>query len=255
MNTQPTEFALQNNAVSPVTAGIFIARQPILDRNQQIYGYELLFRDDTTNAANIRDGDAATSRVILNSFVDIGIDRLVGQNLGFFNLTRKLLLRHQNFPFPNTQIALEVLDDVEVDDQLLYAVEELAKQGFIIALDDFFFRADVERLIELAHIVKVNVLEHDPASLEALVARLRRYHVRLVAEKVETPEQYEHCRDLGFEYFQGFYLCRPEMISGSTLPDSKINVLRLLAELQNPDVGPKELDTIIRNDVALPYKL
>jgi EAL and modified HD-GYP domain-containing signal transduction protein len=236
-------------------AAFYMARQPILDRDQRIHGYELLFRDNMTNAADIRNGDAATSRVILNSFVDVGIDRLVGNSLGFFNLTRKLLLRHKDFPFPNTHVAFEVLEDVEVDDQLLYAVEDLAKQGFTIALDDFFFRANVERLIELAHLVKVDILDHTPAELEALVARLRRYQVQLVAEKVETQAQYEHCRELGFEYFQGYYLCRPEMLSGKALPDSKISVLRLLAQLQDPNVGPKELDSIIRNDVALTYKL
>src|SRR5699024_39710 len=99
----------------PANSTAFVARQPILDRNQNIYGYELLFRTGMSNAASITDGDAATSRVILNSFVDIGIDRLVGSHLAFFNLTRNLLLKHHDFPFPSTQVGLEILEEVEID--------------------------------------------------------------------------------------------------------------------------------------------
>jgi EAL and modified HD-GYP domain-containing signal transduction protein len=234
---------------------VFVARQPILDRNQNIYGYELLFRSDTENVAKIDDGDAATSRVILNSFVDIGIDRLVGSNLAFFNLTRNLLLNHHEFPFPSTQVGLEFLENVEIDEQLLNAARELSARGFIIALDDFYFRKNIEPLIALADIVKVDVLAQDQDALVDTVRQLRRYQVKLIAEKVETREQYDFCQSLGFDYFQGYYLCQPEIVQERVLPDNKLNVLRLLAELQRPETGPDELEAIIRNDVALTYKL
>lgn len=122
-------------------------------------------------------------------------------------------------------------------------------------LDDFVYTDATLPLIPLAHLVKIDVPSQTPGALEQLVAKLRRYQVKLVAEKVETRAQYQHCREIGFDYFQGRYLCRPEIVRERTLSDSKLNVLRLLAELERPDTGPKELEAVIRNDVALTYKL
>lgn len=245
----------QTTAHDTSNAIAFVARQPILDRSQDVYGYELLFRDDMTNAANITDHDVATSRVILNSFVDIGIDKLVGRHMAFINMPRNLLLNHHEFPFPNTQVGLEVLENIEIDDSLLTAVQELSARGFTIALDDFYFRQNSEALIELADIVKVDIQEHSRDSLEKLVKHLRQYQVLILAEKVESRQEYIRCADLGFDYFQGYYLCEPEIIKEQTLPDNKLNVLRLLAEIDKPETGPKELEALIRNDVSLTYKL
>lgn len=234
---------------------VLVARQPILDRDQKVFGYELLFRTDMFDAATIDDGDAATSRVILNAFVDIGIDRLVGPHIAFFNLTRKLLLQHRDFPFPSTRVGLEILENVTIDDELLMAVDKLSKQNFMIALDDFVYNDDTLQLLPFAHLVKIDIPEQDPEALRRTVAELRRYQIKLIAEKIETREQYAYCRELGFDYFQGRYLCRPEIVREHSLPDSKLNVLRLLAELERPDTGPKELEAVIRNDVTLTYKL
>jgi EAL and modified HD-GYP domain-containing signal transduction protein len=236
-------------------ASVFVARQPVLDRQERVFGYELLFRADWRNMADFGDPDQATARVILNTFVDIGVERLVGANYAFFNLTRNLLLRHHDLPFPSTRAALEVPQDISIDAELVQATRELAAQGFSIVLNASMLRSDTRPLFEIAHFVKINALAYEGENLAALVQSLRKYHVKLIAEKVETYQQYDACRELGFDFFQGYFFCKPQIFTESTLPEGKLNVLRLLAALEKPDVEPRELETIIRNDVALSYKL
>lgn len=234
---------------------IFIGRQPIFDRELNVFGYELLFRSGKENRADVLDGDQATSRVILNSFLEIGLDKLVGNAYAFFNLTRNFLLNHSEFPFRSSKIGLEILEDVTVDETLMEAVRGLSAQGFLIALDDFMFTSENAPLAAIANLIKVDIQSMSRDELDQHVSQLRRFPAKLLAEKVETQEQYEHCRELGFDYFQGYFLCKPKMFEEKRLPDNKLNVLRLLTELENPDVGPKELEGIIKHDVSLNYKL
>jgi len=232
-----------------------IGRQPIFDRKLGIFGYEMLFRAGPQNRAHVLDGNRATSRVILNSFLEIGLENLVGNAYAFFNLTRDFLLRHTELPFRSSRIALEVLEHVEVDNALRDALQVLVAQGFTIVLDDFTFEGSTAPLAGMAHIIKVDVQALDGGSLEEHARHLSAYPARLLAEKVETEEEFERCRELGFDYFQGYFFCRPRMIERRRLPESRLNVLRLLAALQRPDVEPKQLESIIRNDVSLNYKL
>jgi len=234
---------------------LFIARQPIFDRKKKVYGYEILFRDSKRNIASVFDGDRATSQVITDTFLEIGLDRLVGSKYAFFNLTRNFLINDAEFPLSSAHVGLEILETVEVDDKLLESVERLADQGFRIALDDFEFNEGTERLLPLAHMVKLDVLDPTPAELESQVRKLRQYAVQLVAERVETQEAFQRALDLGFDYFQGYFLCEPELMERKRLPDNKLSILRLLARLQDPSVSPKELEQIIKQDVTLSYKL
>lgn len=234
---------------------LFIARQPIFDRNQKVYGYEILFRDSTRNIASVLDGDRATSQVITDTFLEIGLDKLVGSKYAFFNLTRNFLINDAEFPLSSANVGLEILETVEVDQKLLDSVERLADQGFRIALDDFVYTEESAPLLPLAHMVKVDVLDKDKATVAAEVKRLRQHPAQLVAERVETQKAFEDAMDLGFDYFQGYFLCEPEILERKRLPDNKLSILRLLAKLQDPDVGPKELEQIIKQDVTLSYKL
>lgn len=237
------------------TPKLFIARQPIFDRNQKVYGYEILFRDSTRNIASVLDGDRATSQVITDTFLEIGLDRLVGSKYAFFNLTRNFLINDAEFPLSSANVGLEILETVEVDDKLVESVERLSDQGFRIALDDFEYSEAMEALLPLAHLVKLDVLDRTPEELAAVVKQVRQYPAQLVAERVETQEAFERARDLGFDYFQGFFLCKPELLERKRLPDNKLSILRLLSKLQDPEVGPKELEQIIKQDVTLSYKL
>jgi EAL and modified HD-GYP domain-containing signal transduction protein len=234
---------------------VFVGRQPIFTRQLDVVAYELLFRSDEGNQARVMNGDQATSQVILNTFVEIGLDAIVGQKRAFINLTRDFLLHDYAPVFPAERVVLEVLEDIPVDAALIAAVRRLAAQGYTIALDDFIYHERLQPLVEVADIIKVDVLALDRRALREHSAALRQYNVRLLAEKVETQEDFAYCQALGFDYFQGFFFCKPEIIKGHRVPANRFATLQLLAKLQDPAVHFRELEELISRDIALSYKL
>lgn len=253
-HTRPGQPNEQNSSLD-----IFVARQPIFDRNLHVYGYELLFRDAMVDVANIptdeQAADQATSKVLLNTIMELDLERLVDGRMAFFNFTRQFLMAGANLPFSTTNVGIEVLETVPIDDDTVDAVEQLSMLGFTIALDDFEWRPGIERLLPLASLVKIDLINRSEQDIVDMLDQLRPYNVRLLAEKVETREQYEFCQELDFDYFQGFFLCRPKTVSARRLPENRINTLRLITKLQAPDVTPDEVEDIIKNDVALNYRL
>ena len=234
---------------------IFVGRQPIYDRDLNVVAYELLFRSGTENRAGPLDGDQATSQVILNAFVEIGLDRVVGACPAYVNLTRNLLLDDESLPLPPERAVLEVLEDVPVDAALLQALGRLRARGYTIALDDFVLDPGREALLEHARIVKLDLQRLTAPELDAHITALRPYDLTLLAEKVETHAELEQCRALGFEYFQGYFFSRPKIVTGQRIPANRLTILQLLAELQNPHIEVEELEQLIRRDVALSYRL
>lgn len=237
---------------------VVIARQPIFDRQYQLYGYELLFRGaghhPEADFGNF-SADVATSRVINYAFLELGIDRVIGENIAFINLTRSFILNDEPIPASQNKVVLEVLEDIEVDDELLQGIRKLKQQGYQIALDDFVYHESLRPLIELASIVKVDVLMLDDETLREHVTELRQYDIKLLAEKVETLTNYELCYELGFDYFQGFFFCRPDIIEDSPIPDNQFVLLQIIQKLQESDVEFKEIDELISKDAGLSYKL
>ena len=233
---------------------IFIGRQPIYDRSLDVYAYELLYRGSEQNRAVVIDGDQATSRVILNAFMEIGLNQIVGQRPAFINLTRGFLV-DRDMMLPADKVVLEVLEDVVVDEPLIRGVRRLCEQGYRIALDDFTLREELLPLVDLAHVIKIDVMALDRAAVREHVSRLRRYKTALLAEKVETREDFEFCRRLGFDYFQGYFFCRPSVIKGQGVPANRIALLHLLSELYKPDVDMRRLEELISHDVSLSYRL
>ncbi len=234
---------------------IFIGRQPIYNQQLEVFAYELLFRSGEGHGAGIIDGDQATSQVVLNTFMEFGLDTIVGQKLAFINFTRDFILQDYSHVFPAERVVVEVLENIPVDAALIEAVRALSSQGYTIALDDFIYHDDLRPLVEVADIVKVDLLALDRDTLRKHVALLRQYDVRLLAEKVETRDDFEYCKALGFEYFQGYFFCKPDVIKGQRSPANRLTILQLLARLQDPDVEFRELEEIISRDVALSYKL
>jgi len=240
----------------PATANAFVARQAIFDTKLDVVGYELLFRraaHETT--AIFDDRDRASMRVLLDSFLDLGLDQLVGQLPAFLNLTRTFFLSAQNMPLPRDRVVLELLEGEHVDAPLIESVRGYAQGGYRIALDDFEFAPGMEPLLEIADIVKIDVLNLSPSQVEEQVRIARPYDVVLLAEKVETTQNYEFCKDLGFDLFQGYFLCRPNVLGGHRIPANRLATLRLLSKLQDPHVELDALDKIIREDLSLSYKL
>lgn len=234
------------------STNILLARQPIYDRDLNLYAYELLFRPPHPSDW-VWDGDVATSQLVINAFTEIGIDKVCDNKTSFINFTRKWLVSPP--PFDARHVTVEILEDVEPDEEVIAGVAAMIEAGFTIALDDFEFDAKWHPLLEMAHIVKVDVLAQEGDSLEQLVAQLAPYNLRLLAEKVEDYDMLERCKGLGFELFQGFFLARPQNVHGDSLPANKIVVMRLLAELQNPEASVAKLEEIISNDISLSTRI
>jgi EAL and modified HD-GYP domain-containing signal transduction protein len=235
-----------------------VARQPILDRRLRLVGYELLFRGNgnRNHAGEILDHRAATASVIVNGFLDVGLPELVGEHRAWVNVTRDFLLAVRPLPLPADRLVLELLEGQEVDEALLDVLDELVEEGFTIALDDFALTPDTERLLEFASVIKVDVLEHRGEQLHALVAELRRLRpgATLLAEKVETREEFDACRELGFQAFQGYFFAKPSRLRHQRLPSQGLSALSSMAQI-NQTEDFDELHRIIERDAGLSIRL
>jgi EAL and modified HD-GYP domain-containing signal transduction protein len=158
-------------------------------------------------------------------------------------------------PFTPRQVILEILEDIPVTPALINAVQRLVDKGYTIALDDYLYNPAHAPLLKLAKIVKIDLMALDQETLKAHVRELKKYYVKLTAEKIETPQEFIQCRDLGFDYFQGYFLSRPQIISAEKLPANRLTVLNLLAVLHNPDSDADDLAEAINTDVTTSYKL
>ena len=234
---------------------IYVARQPIFDRELDLLGYELLYRDADVDFANVKDPDLASSQLIINTFINIGMENLVGSGKAFINLPRTFIVENQLLPMTSEQVALEVLETVKPEKAVLEGLKDLAQRGYLIALDDFVYDASLEPMLELASMVKIDIKNRSEADLKQQLESIKKFNVKLIAEKVETQAQYELSRELGFDYFQGFYFCRPNVISGKRIPVNKAVVFQLIEKLQDPEISMDELEKILVQDVTLSYKL
>jgi EAL and modified HD-GYP domain-containing signal transduction protein len=237
---------------------VFVGRQPIFNKDLGVYAYELLFRSgDQSNHAVILGGDSATAQVVLNAFMEIGLSNLVGEHKAFLNFTEGFLLR-ENIPlFPRAQLVIEVLETVKPTPAVIKAVEHLRGLGYTIALDDFFYTDEYKPLVALADIIKIDILDVGAKNLASHIRSIRATNerVRLLAEKVETREQFEYCKSLGMDYFQVYFFAKPQIIKGHRLPSNKMAILNLLASVYDPDVDMSDLAAIVGRDVGLSHKL
>src|SRR5262245_26702600 len=230
---------------------IFVGRQPIYGRRLELHAYELLYRGADVDYADFSEGDRATSQVLLNTFTEFGLERIVGGHLAFINLTRGFIVGEYPLPVPRTQVVLEVLEDVEPDEQVLAGLQDLRRRGFKIALADFVHDEKQAQLLPRADIVKVDVLGLAADEILARYQELKPLGIRLLAEKIETREQFELCREMGFDYFQGYFLAKPNVVSGSSIPANGLNLLRLMAAFQDPDPDVEGIAEIGMQGAAL----
>ncbi|MEL0217348.1 MAG: HDOD domain-containing protein [Gammaproteobacteria bacterium] len=237
---------------SDQSSQLLLARQPIFDRNTKVVAYELLFREVNPERADVVDGDFATSAVLENAFMNLSIDDVIGDHKAFINFTPRLL--EMEIPIEPARCVIEVLEDVEVTDALLESLKRAKQKGHLVALDDFEYNETLQPLVDLADIIKLDVLALTDSELVDAVGRLSAYGVTLLAEKIETNEMLRHCLDLGFEMFQGNFLSKPEPITGRKLAANKIVVLELLTKLQEPSSNFKDLELLISQDPALGLK-
>jgi EAL and modified HD-GYP domain-containing signal transduction protein len=233
----------------------FIARQPIVNTGHAIFAYELLFRHSAhAQSARIETDVDAGINVIANALCNMGTEWLLKGKLAFINMEVPMLMSSFSSLLPKENVVIEVLETVKVTDEILDRLQELRKEGYRFALDDFHYVPEYEPLLSLATYVKLDVLAHTPQELAKMVHTVRRYPVKLVAEKVETLEQFKHCKGLGFDFFQGYYFARPETLVERVINPVHATVLQLMEKVrQGADV--KDLEALFKKDVALTFKL
>ena len=234
---------------------VFVGRQPILSPNMQTIGYEVLYRNCELGQAIFSDEGVATATVLLNTYLDIGLEHVVGSHLAFLNIPKQFLLERYCEALPKNRVVLEILENVEPTPQVIEALTSLAQQGYTIALDDFEYHDRFRPFLEIADIVKVDVLGKSHDQLQQVVSQLQDSRVRLLAEKVESREVFEMCKQLGFYYFQGYFFFRPDIIRGRQIPANRIALLELMGKIQDPHIPFKGLVEHIRNDLSLSYKV
>jgi len=232
---------------------VLLARQPIYNTDLGIFAYELLFRSDSNEQISDIGADTATSMVIFNAFSEIGISNVVGEHRAFINFTRNLLVNPP--PFTNSEIVIEVLEDIEPDAEVINSLNNFKQQGFTIALDDFEYQEHLQSFVDLADIIKIDVTALTETQIAEHVTQLKRPGIALLAEKVETQEMYDFCKGLGFEYFQGYFLSRPKIMKGRKVSANKLVVMKLITDLQSPDSNPQKLHDTISKAPGLSFKL
>ncbi len=238
-----------------MSSQIYVARQPIFDRKGQVYAYELLYRSGLDNYFSHHDGDEASSFVINNSMFGIGLDHLTGGKIAFINLTRTVLLNEWVTLIPKELVAVEVLETVEPDEAVIEACRKLKEKGYKIVLDDFVYDEKFEPLLDLADIVKIDFIISSKEERAALCQRFADKPFLMLAEKIENHEEYQEALALGFSYFQGYFFCKPEIVTRKEVPGFKLNYLRFLQALNRPSLDFTNMEAIIKHDMALSYKL
>ncbi len=234
---------------------VYVARQPIFNQRQQVYAYELLFRSGLDNVFAHSDGDEATSRVIADSFLLLGLARITGGHKAFINFTRDLLVNDYATLLPKESVVIEILESVEPDESVLEAAKRAKDQGYLLALDDFVYGPKYDPLLKLTDIVKVDFTVSGPKERRSLAERGSRLGIKLLAEKVETREEFEEAVRMGYKYFQGYFFAKPNIVSGKGIPGFKLNYLQLLNQIHQPGLDYDDLDKIIRREVSLSFKL
>nr|WP_298411994.1 EAL domain-containing protein [uncultured Halomonas sp.] len=245
----------KNEEFAEVT--VLFARQPIYDRQHQLAGCELLFRPCPRTEALTEpfDGDLATRQVLRNAFAHTDIRTVCEHTPAYINFTANAL--KAEIPFEPGDIVIEILETVEASDEVITAIKDYKSRGYTIALDDYRLKEASHPLLALADIVKLDYPQYGAEEFTSLVTELRRHrpHLTLLAEKIETQEDFLHCRQAGCDLFQGYYLARPSKVERERLPDEHYTLLQLLAELNRIDATAEELAKTIDNDAFLKREL
>ena len=234
---------------------VFVARQPIFDREKNLFAYELLFRTGESNAFPDVDGDEATTSLLTTSFFTMGIESITGGKLAFVNFTEKHVLNGTPHLFPKEMLMVEILEDIDPHKKIIAACEKLKEDGYLLALDDFIYNKSFDELIELSDIVKIDFRLTSMEKIDEMVQILHKKNCRLLAEKIETYEEYEKALAQGFELFQGYFFSKPEVLKEKDLSAAQITMLQLLSKVSTEEFDIDELEKVVHQDVSISYKL
>jgi c-di-GMP-related signal transduction protein len=232
----------------------FVARQPILTGEEKVFGYELLFRNGVDDCFRGQDSETASRSTVSTSML-IGLDLLCDGRRAFINCAREVLLKEYVTLLPSTQAVVEILETVPADDLVISACRRLKEAGYLIALDDFDPRDPREPLIELADIIKIDIRRTPLDQAADIVARHGPWRHRMLAEKVETREEFLAAKKAGFVYFQGYFFRKPEILKAHEIPENRANYLRMWQAAARPQLDVKEIEDLIKGEASLCYRL
>lgn len=228
----------------------FIGRQPILDEKGHIFAYEILYRSQNTSTAKVTDNNAATSRVLINALQNIGLESLLGGKKGFINVDENIIMEGTLDLLPKDKFVMEILETAKINCEVLEKVKKYIEEGYSFALDDFEFTADYfsgfKCLFSLVEYIKVDYMLADKSQLAKNLPILKRFKAKILAEKVESQEEYEQCKKLGFNLFQGYYFSKPVVITGKSVDASKAATVQLI-NLLREDADAFKLEQVIKN--------
>jgi len=235
---------------------IFVARQPIFTARKTLFGYELLFRQGFENIFPDIDGDTATSSILSNTFFSFEINEITGNRPALINFTKKLILQKTPLLFPPRRIIIEVLENIEPEPKIVAALDEFKSNGFTIALDDFIYHKKFRPMMKLCKIIKFDIIATPLETLENTIKEIStNYNIMLLAEKVETYEEFQLAKQMGFTLFQGYFFAKPEIISKKDIPAVQITRLKLISETGRRDPDLKKIENLIKKDVSVSFKL
>ncbi len=234
---------------------IYFARQPIYNRDFQVEGYELFYRQAGAESAQFLDAEIATSQVVLNTVTEVGLDRIVGPHKAFINIARDFVVGGYLEMFALPQLVFEAVADIVVDEPLLRSLRQLRQQGYRFVLDDYTDNEAYRALLEIADYVKIDMLVTPEEEVRRVVPLLRQRGVALIAERIETQSILELCQTLKFDFFQGYHFSQPKMLKFRGVPANQLAILQLVSKLHEPEIDLKAIESLIRQDVSLSYKL
>lgn len=234
---------------------IYFARQPIYNRDFQVEGYELFYRQAGADSAQFLDAEIATTQVVLDTVTEVGLDQIVGPHRAFINVARDFIVGGSLAMFALPQLVFEVAGNIVVDEPLLRVLRELRQRRYHFVLDDYTDNEAYRALLEIADYVKIDMLVTPEAEVRRLVPLLRQRKVALMAERIETQAIQELCQSLEFDYFQGYHFSQPKLLKFRGVSANQLAILQLVSKLYNPDIDLKSIEALISQDVSLSYKL
>jgi EAL and modified HD-GYP domain-containing signal transduction protein len=234
---------------------IFIARQPIFNTRLEIYGYELFYRNNLNNEANFNDGNVASSSVIVNSLMLLGLENISDNKLSFINFTENLIKEEAPTIFSPESLFVEILEDIKPTESFIEACIHLKNQGYKFALDDYILNNYNESLLKIIDIVKVDFLQTTKDERIKIAKQLKPFNVKMLAEKVETYDEFEEAKEFGYTYFQGYFFQRPQVIENKEIEESFQTYIRILKELNKSIPEFSSITQVIETDVSLAYKV
>jgi c-di-GMP-related signal transduction protein len=234
---------------------VFVGRQPICKERAEVFGYELLCRENQLVQAALKVEDQAAAAADVKTSIDLGLEKLAGKDLAFVGINREFLMGGFCSSLPKGRVVLEIPGDTVMDSAFVDSVAKLSNDGYAVALANYESADQIRPIEQFTDIAKIDIRSVNYEEVVRRFISLRQSDVKLLAENVETREDYEFCRKLGFDYYQGFFFCKPDVATHKKIPFNRLSTIHLLAKLQDPNISTQDLERAVAQNLAITYKV